>query len=151
MHNFHSTKHFTVLTQLPSSNEEEKSLIQYDSIVHCSSLSPVNRNDIHAHGTEIPVTQNGWVLWRIPVWLDEPPGISSCWCWWKCYIQSCYKLLNCSDIEQNATMKKTWRGMMTDCSTCKGKLLSHSLDSNASWIAWIWSQSMDIRCCDNSN
>jgi hypothetical protein len=43
---------FLFLTQLPSSNEEKKSLIQYDSIGHCSSLSWVNGNDIHARGTE---------------------------------------------------------------------------------------------------
>jgi len=63
MHHFHSTKHCTVLTQLPSSNEEEKSLIRYDSIGHCSSLSQVNGNDLHACGTEISFTQDedGWV------------------------------------------------------------------------------------------
>jgi hypothetical protein len=58
MHHFYSTKHFTVLTQLPSSNEKEESLIQYDSIGHCSSLSQVNGNDLHAHGTEISGTQD---------------------------------------------------------------------------------------------
>ena len=58
MHHFHSTKHFIVLTQLPSSNEEKMSLIQYDSIGHCSRLYWVNRNDIPAHGTEVSVTQD---------------------------------------------------------------------------------------------
>jgi hypothetical protein len=63
MLHFHYTQYFTVLPQLPSSNEKEKSCIQYDSIGHCSSLSQVNGNDLHAHGTDISGTQDedGWV------------------------------------------------------------------------------------------